>query len=515
MYNKKLIIEIECDEYWWCGIVDLSHEMPYTVESIRKFDMTTSPLEELCCNQITPLFLSSKGRYVYMPAYGSFAFEKGTLVLESQGEIEHGQKSSLQEACRYAYCAFGAKIQKLPPSICFTAPQYCTWMELTYGQNQEDILAYARRIVASGLPTGEFIIDDGWQEAYGHWDFNKRTFPNAKKMCEELIALGFKVVLWIVPYISPDSNAYRMLKSKGLLITDDKGKPFITEWWNGYSAVLDFSNEEATAWFAEKYKYLHEEYGVCGLKMDGGDVLYYPKYPSGKRQLSALEHSEAYAAFDCGMDIKELRACVKNMGGAIIQRVADRKHSWDRRRGLGGIVEKIILQGLMGYPFNCPDMVGGGLLEDAELGTQYSEELYCRYAQASTYLPSFQLSKFFWKDSPILQDEVHKMVSRHVAMKEYTEDLMKNAMYTGEPIVRSIAYEFNERPDITDEFLLGDKYLVAPILQEGARKRLVYFPCLNKEKWEMVSTGELFEGGQEIEIDADLNTLLYFERVRL
>ena len=100
-------------------------------------------------------------------------------------------------------------------------------------------------------------------------------------------------------------------------------------------------------------------------------------------------------------------------------------------------------------------------------------------------------------------------------MKEYIEELMNNAINTGEPIVRSIAYEFNERPDLTDEFLLGHKYLVAPVLKEGARKRLVYFPLLNKEKWKMVSTGEFFEGGQEVEIDADLNTLLYFERIRL
>lgn len=509
--NNKLIIQIDQNEYWWCGIIDLSHEMPYHIKSERTFDMAQSPYSELCCNQITPLFLSSKGRYVYMPEYGSFSFHQGELTLISAGEIIHGQKQNLREASCFAYANFGEKVKKMPHPICFTAPQYCTWMELLYGQNQKDILDYAHRILAEGLPAGEFIIDDGWQEYYGHWDFNKRRFPNAHQMCKELIELGFKVVLWIVPYVSPDSDVYRKLRRRGLLITDQTGKPYITEWWNGYSAVLDFSNPETRIWFSEQYQYLKENYGISGLKMDGGDVLYYPKYPSGKRNLSALEHSEEYAAFDCGMEIKELRACVKNMGDSIIQRVADRKHSWDRRRGLGGIVEKVILQGLMGYPFNCPDMVGGGLLEDVELGVQYSEELYCRYAQASTFLPSFQLSKFFWKDSSILKAEVQKMVSRHVEIKDYIEGLMNNAMNTGEPIVRSIAYEFNERPDITDEFLLGDKYLIAPVLQEGVESRVVYFPTLTKGKWKSLLTGENFIGGKEIELQADIRTLLYFE----
>ena len=59
------------------------------------------------------------------------------------------------------------------------------------------------------------------------------------------------------------------------------------------------------------------------------------------------------------------------------------------------------------------------------------------------------------------------MVKRHEEVAPYILELAKHASKTGEPIVRSIAYEFNERPDITDEFLLGDKYLVAPVLQEG------------------------------------------------
>jgi len=206
-----------------------------------------------------------------------------------------------------------------------------------------------------------------------------------------------------------------------------------------------------------------------------------------------------------------LRACVKNTNRAIIQRVADRKHSWDRQRGLGGIVDRILLQGLMGYAFNCPDMVGGGLIEDEQVGTKYTEELYCRYAQASTFLPSFQLSKFFWKDSPTLTDAVHTMVKRHYELAPYIETLLENAAKTGEPIARSIAYEFGERADIVDEFLLGDRYLVAPILTENTRARRVYLPT---GEWKYVPTGEVFVGGKEYEFDAPLNVLPYFEKVK-
>ena len=201
---------------------------------------------------------------------------------------------------------------------------------------------------------------------------------------------------------------------------------------------------------------------------------------------------------------------MKNTNRGIIQRVADRRHSWDRKCGLGGIVDRIILQGLMGYAFNCPDMVGGGLIADEQEGTKYTEELYCRYAQASTFLPSFQLSKFFWKNSPVLRDAVHTMVKRHYALAPYMEELLQNAATTGEPIVRSIAYEYNERPDITDQFMLGDKYMVAPVLLEGARSRKIYLPT---GTWKYIPTGEVFDGGKELEFAADLTTLPYFERM--
>ena len=510
MEKNRLVLDIADGEYWWCGVIDLSDQMPFTKETQLRFDMITDPYTHLCVNQLTPLFLSSDGRYVYLKEFGSFAFENGKLILESDGEIEYGEKGTLKEACLYANSRIAPPSGKTPPAVCFTAPQYCTWMELLYGQDQEKILAYARRIIAEGLPAGEFIIDDGWQEYYGHWDFDKRKFPDPQKMCKELIALGFKVVLWIAPYISPDSDVYSYLKEKDCLIKNPNGKPFITEWWDGYSAVLDLSSPQGREWFAEQYRYLHENYGICGLKMDGGDVLYYPQFRSGMKNLTAHEHCQVYGDFDCGMEIKELRACVKNTNKAIIQRVADRKHSWDRKRGLGGIVDRIILQGLMGYAYNCPDMVGGGLIEDEQVGTKYTEELYCRYAQASTFLSSFQLSKFFWKDSPVLTEAVHTMVKRHYALAPYIEELLENTAKTGEPIVRSIAYAFNERPDIVDEFLLGERYLVAPILTEGTRERTVYLPT---GVWKYVPTGETFEGGREYTFAAELNVLPYFERI--
>ena len=85
----------------------------------------------------------------------------------------------------------------IPDELLFTHPQYNTWIELMYDQNEEDILEYARAIIDNGYPPGVLMIDDNWQENYGIWKFSPRRFKDPKGMMDELHAMGFKVMLWV------------------------------------------------------------------------------------------------------------------------------------------------------------------------------------------------------------------------------------------------------------------------------------------------------------------------------
>ena len=63
--KNRLILDINEDEYWWCGVIDLSDQMPFTKETQVRFDMITDPYTHLCVNQLTPLFLSTLNLYVH------------------------------------------------------------------------------------------------------------------------------------------------------------------------------------------------------------------------------------------------------------------------------------------------------------------------------------------------------------------------------------------------------------------------------------------------------------------
>ena len=73
------------------------------------------------------------------------------------------------------------------------------------------------------------MIDDGWSPYYGKWEFRKDYFPNPKEMLKQLHDMGFQVMLWICPFVTPDTVEYRETRDKGLLIETPEGKTRIIE----------------------------------------------------------------------------------------------------------------------------------------------------------------------------------------------------------------------------------------------------------------------------------------------
>ena len=98
-------------------------------------------------------------------------------------------------------------------------------------------------------------------------------------------------------------------------------------------------------------------------------------------------------------------------------------------------------------------------------------------------------------------------------LKPYIKDQMKIAHEKGHPVMRPLFFDFPEDKEswnIEDEYMFGPDILVAPVLYEGARKRMVYLP--SNVEWKEVYTGKIFKGGQLIDVDAPLNVIPIFLR---
>ena len=149
-------------EFWWAGLSSKGYETPYDASTKVAHDLYGDNKG----NQAQPLLLSSKGRYVWSEQPIKYVFDEGTITVTTrEGKIESGsQGTNLADVFGYVSKTYFPSNGKIPDELLFTHPQYNTWIELMYDQNEEDILAYAQAIIDNGYPPGVLMIDDNWQE---------------------------------------------------------------------------------------------------------------------------------------------------------------------------------------------------------------------------------------------------------------------------------------------------------------------------------------------------------------
>lgn len=502
--RSKLEIDLLPDEVWWGGAVTLGTQMPFGATHI---DIALDGDNR--GNQYAPLLLSSKGRYVWCEKAFRFAFQDGTLrVTATDADIRSGRAGqSLRDAYRHASRSFFPTDGKLPDLALFAAPQYNTWIELMYDQNQRDLLAYAHAIIDNGLPPGVLMIDDNWQEDYGKWTFHPGRFPDPQAMMRELHGLGFKVMVWVCPFVSPDCDVYRALAKRGAFFMERPGDPAIVTWWNGKSAMLDFSNPAAKEWFVGELTRLQTAYGVDGFKLDAGDTPFYKATYLAHTPLDVNEHAGLFGEIGLAFPLNEYRASWKLAGRPLAQRLRDKRHDWG---DLAMLIPDMIAAGLLGYTFACPDMIGGGEFASFLDQATIDQDLVVRSAQIHALTPMMQFSVAPWR----VLDRAHlAAVKEAVAVRQrFTPrilELAKASAATGEPILRPVAYVF---PDggyegVKDQFLLGDDLLVAPMVTKGTSRSVLIPPG----RW-TADDGRAVDGPAQHDFEVPLGRLLFFER---
>ncbi len=515
----SLELKILEGEYWWAGLSSKGYEMPYDASTEVSYDLWGDNKG----NQAQPLLLSNKGRFVWSEEPIKFVFKKGFITVTTrEGTIDSGKKgSNLAEVFNYVSNKYFPSNGLIPDKLLFTHPQYNTWIELMYDQNEDDILAYAEAIIENGYPPGVLMIDDNWQEDYGTWKFSPRRFNDPKGLIDRLHNMGFKVMMWMCPFVSADSADFRQLAQDGLLILDPqkqqnilwantKNKAAIIRWWNGASACLDLSNPRAQEWFKDQLDYLVEEYGVDGFKFDAGDARFYiNNVVSWKRNITPNDHTQFFAEFGLNYPLNEYRASWKMAGLPLAQRLRDKGHEWE---DLAKLIPDQMSQSVMGYAYTCPDMIGGGEYGSFLSNSSLDEELIVRSAQVHALMPMMQFSVAPWR---ILSKENNQicldMANLHVELGEQFLHFAESAAKSGEPIVKPMAMAFPNGGYelVKDQFVLGNTIIVAPVIKKDERSRAVLLP---QGKWK-ADDGNIYVGGKEVVIDVPLSRLPFFERV--
>ncbi|KAF4795493.1 alpha-glucosidase [Turdus rufiventris] len=418
---------------------------------------------------------------------------------------------------KYMVRRYFNKPSKIPAENAFRYPIWSTWALYKKDIDQDKVLNFARDIKKYHFNCSHIEIDDMYTQAYGDFDFDPVKFPNVTEMFAKLREDGFKVTLWIHPFIHIESPSYEAGIERQLFIKEPSGRlPAMVEWWNGIGAILDFTNPAARDWFQSHLRQLQHKYGISSFKFDAGETSYLPKqfstfHPLSDPSIWSRRYTEMAIPF---YELAEVRVGYQSQNISCFFRIIDRDSVWGYELGLKSLIPTVLTISMLGYPFISADMIGGNFFPNKTNGAVEipDRELYVRWLELSAFMPSMQFSIPPWLYDKEVVEIAQKFMELHESLvAPLLLELAGEVTDTGDPIIRPIWW-ISPRDEAThridSQFLIGDTLMVAPVLEMGKQERDVYLPA---GKWRSYK-GELFEKTPVLLTDypVDLDEVAYF-----
>ncbi len=415
-------------------------------------------------------------------------------------------------------------------------------------QTQEELLHVAREYKRQGLPIDVIVIDFFHWPHQGDWKFDPAYWPDPKAMIEELKSMGIQLMVSIWPTVETDSENYEEMLENGYLIRCDRGVDTSFIFLDKNTLPFDATNPEARGYVWAKVKEHYYDAGVRLFWLDEAEPEYniydfdnYRYYSGPCLQTGNIYPSCYSQAFYDGMkaagqtNIVNLVRCAwagSQKYGALVWSgdIPSTFGSMKNQHAAG------LNMGIAGIPWWTTDI--GGFYGGDPTNPEF-QELFIRWFQWGAFCPVMRLhgdreprqpqygttGGYFcasgadnevWSYGPEAFEICKKYLRLREEMRDYTRKLMEEAHTKGLPLMRAMFVEFPDDPvcwELEEQYMYGDKYLVAPILNLGQRARKVYLPsgC----GWRLSDgSQQIFSGGQWTEVRAPLDTMPVFERVR-
>ena len=414
-------------------------------------------------------------------------------------------------------------------------------------RTQDEVLEVARRYQAEGIKIDQIVIDFFHWTVQGDWKFDKTYWPDPKAMVDELHAMGIKVIVSVWPSVDRRSENFGPMLERGLLMRTERGA-LQTYDYQGDCVEIDAFNPEARKYVWEVCKRNYYDLGIDAFWLDNSepdlgvyDFDHYRYYAGPALSVSNLYPQMLSRAFYDEM-CKLQDAPVVNLlrcGWAGSQKYGNVIWSGDVPSTFEAFADQVqcgLNMGLAGISWWTTDI--GGFMTD-DVNDPDFRQLLIRWYQFAVYSPVLRMHGDRGPyNIPSLDDRdwgggylhtgqpnelwsygeenyaiMRKYYELRVEMHNYIKSLYAEASENGSPLLRAMFYEFPEDPqcwELQDQYMFGAKYLAAPILRLNQFSRDVYLPA---GSWKLTSTGEVFQGGQTVAVDAPIDYMPVFERM--
>ena len=411
------------------------------------------------------------------------------------------------------------------PQLWTLGYQQCRWSYDT----EERVMEIAENLRKREIPCDTIYLDIDYMDGYRVFTWNNERFKNPEAMIKKLKDMGFKLVTIIDPGVKVDENyeIYKKGIEKGCFAKDKDGNVYVNEVWPGDAVYPDFSNTKVRNWWADNQKIMMDA-GVSGIWNDMNEPASFRgplpddvKFDNDGIEAEHKEIHNVYGHLMCKATYEGIkkatnkrpfivtRACYAGSQKYTTVWTGDNQSTWEHLRMS---VPMLMNLGLSGMSF-CGTDVGG-------FGFDCTPELLSRWVQVGAFTPLFRNHSAMgtrdqepWAFDKNTEEINRKYINLRYKFLPYFYDLMREAEKTGAPVIRPLVYNYqNDRKtyQINSQFMVGDSILVAPVLEQGVTRRIVYLPEGNN--WFDYLTGQEYLGGQYIIKNAPLDVCPIFVR---
>jgi alpha-D-xyloside xylohydrolase len=412
---------------------------------------------------------------------------------------------------------------------------------------QEHLVDIAKGYRERKLPLDVLVVDFLNMTRQGELDLAPKRWPDPAAMNRELHEMGVNTLLSVWPHFAPGTQFYDMLVSKGWLVHTPDGKPDSGWTKDTIGPNLDTTNPEAAKWFWEEIRDRYvKPYGFDYIWLDetepdidpandvfsiGSGTRFYNVYP-------LLHTASVYEGFrrDFGdsrrVMILARAAYLGAQRNGTVFWSSDVVSTWD-------MLKRSIPAGLnftaSGMPYWDTDIAGffspsipanyhaehKPLIDGSDARQtidRYEDypELFVRWFEWGAFHPVMRAHgerthNEVWSYGKQAEPILAKYLKLRYQLLPYTYSVAYRSYQTGAPYMRALFMDFPNDPkalNISDEYMYGPAFLVAPVIEQGANHRMVYLPvgC----DWYNYWTNERLHGGQMITADAPIDILPLF-----
>lgn len=374
--------------------------------------------------------------------------------------------------------------QAMPPLFSLGYHQ-CRW---NY-EDEQDVKAVDAGFDEHNIPYDVMWLDIEHTEGKRYFTWDKKRFPNPKRMQDLLRSKKRKLVVISDPHIKIDPNysVYAKAKEQGFFVKNHEGGDFEGVCWPGPEQTMQKNAIHHGNW---EHRELHNIYGFYQQMATTEGLIQRSK---GKERPFVLTRS-----FFAG----------SQKYGAVW--TGDNTAEWSY---LKISIPMLLTLSVTGISFCGADV--GGFIGDPEA------ELLVRWYQAGAYQPFFRghATMKTKRREPWLFGEEHTRLIREAIRERYTllpywYSLFYSAHVASQPVMRPLWVEFPnelETFSVEDEYMLGSALLIHPVTEPKATVVDVFLPG-SSEIWYDSKTFAHWKGACTVKIPVTLDSIPVFQR---